>query len=134
MSLILLDTNHACEFLKENDFRITRFAERLSADDRVSLPMPVLGELWYMVYKSSRIEENRRRLAELISLFEIVPFDMASAKEFGIVQMELRKKGRPIPKIDIQIAAIARASKLVLVTADVHFANVDGLVTQNWLV
>lgn len=41
--------------------------------------------------------------------------------------------GRPIPDVDVQIAAIARANQLVLLTADAHFEQVSGLQVENWL-
>ena len=53
--------------------------------------------------------------------------------EYGRIRTELRQKGRPIPDIDIQIAAIARVNDLVVLTADKHFFNIGGLHVENWL-
>src|SRR5438552_1426038 len=45
---------------------------------------------------------------------------------------ELRRAGRPIPDVDAQIAAIARSNGLTLLSADVHFGFVSGLVVEDW--
>jgi len=37
-------------------------------------------------------------------------FDENAAIEFGRIKADLKKLGRPIPTVDVQIAAIARAN------------------------
>ncbi|MEW6214360.1 MAG: PIN domain-containing protein [Nitrospirota bacterium] len=44
-----------------------------------------------------------------------------------------RQKGKPIPSIDAQIAAVARIHNLTVLTTDQHFILVDGLTVENWL-
>ncbi len=61
------------------------------------------------------------------------PFDSLVAEEFGRIMAEQKGKGRPIPPLDAQIAAVARRYHLVLLTADRHFAFVIGVVIENWL-
>jgi predicted nucleic acid-binding protein len=46
---------------------------------------------------------------------------------------EQKTKGRPIPPIDAQIAAVARLRNLTVLTADHHFQYVDRLTIENWL-
>jgi len=46
---------------------------------------------------------------------------------------DLRRIGRPIPAIDVQIAAVALVNDLVLLTADRHFEQVDILKHENWM-
>ena len=67
--------------------------------------------------------------------FDIIlwPFDERAAEEFGRIQAEQKAKGRPIPPLDAQIAAVARVHGLVLLTADHHFTFVDGIAVENWL-
>jgi tRNA(fMet)-specific endonuclease VapC len=43
------------------------------------------------------------------------------------------QQGRPIPQIDVQIAAIARVNDLTLLTSDKHFRTVDNLKLEDWL-
>lgn len=93
----------------------------------------MLGELYYAIYASQRREENLERLGDLLEALILWPFDQLAAEEFGRIQAEQKAKGRPIPPLDAQIAAVARVHDLVLLTADHHFELVDGLVVENWL-
>ncbi len=85
-----------------------------------------------MVFKSIRQTENRERLEKLLGRFLIREYDAAAAIEFGRIRVELENQGRPIPQIDVQIAAIARVYDLTLLTADRHFHAVEGLRMEDW--
>jgi len=63
----------------------------------------------------------------------VLPFDTESAEEYGRIRAEQRKKGRPIPGTDAQIAAVARLHGLTVLSADRHFTYVDALSVENWL-
>lgn len=93
----------------------------------------MLGELYYAVYASQRQEWNRRRLHEMVENYSVWPFDESAAELFRRIRAEQRAAGRPIPPLDVQIAAVARAHQLVLLTADHHFQFVAGLTVENWL-
>jgi len=86
-----------------------------------------------MVFNSSRAKANRIRLESLLRQLAIWEFDAKAAIEFGRLRAELRASGQPIPTFDVMIAAIARVNRLVLLSADKHFAAVDGLSVENWL-
>ena len=62
----------------------------------------------------------------------VISFGPDEAEEFGKLRSELRKLGRPIPQIDIQIGATARAGGFIVATADEHFRSVPGLVLEDW--
>jgi len=40
--------------------------------------------------------------------------------------------GRPIPDNDLWIAAVALQHRLILVTRDGHFSNINGLIVEFW--
>jgi tRNA(fMet)-specific endonuclease VapC len=128
----LLDTNHIGSLLRDEKAPLW-FRLQAMRQEQVLLCRPSVGELWFMVYNSSRIDSNRGKLAALLDQFRIFEFDAAAAEEFGRIRAELRKTGRHIPQIDVQIAAIARQNSFVAVTADAHFSNVEGLSTENWI-
>ena len=59
---------------------------------------------------------------------------ISTAEEFGKIQGQLRKMGRPTGEIDALIAAVARARGDILVTNNTrHFQNISGLSLENWL-
>jgi tRNA(fMet)-specific endonuclease VapC len=130
MTSYLLDTNHAGALLRDNQ-KIRSHFEGLR-DAELGISIPSVGELWFMIYNSSRPIENRVKLQALLSRLQIVSFGISEAEEFGRIRVELKKQGRPIPQIDIQIAATARIGNFVLVTTDSHFAHVSGLAIEDW--
>lgn len=110
----------------------SRVRQAQASGDRFGLAVTTLGELYYAVYASRHREENLRRLHSLLSALILWPFDELTAEVFGRIQAEQKAKGRPIPPLDAQIAAVARAYDLVLLTADRHFQFVAGLTIENW--
>jgi tRNA(fMet)-specific endonuclease VapC len=59
-------------------------------------------------------------------------FDKDTARFYGTVVMQLRRKGRPIPQNDMWIAATALQHNLTLLTKDTHFDEVNGLAREAW--
>ena len=132
MTRYLLDTNHAGTLLRDEQAPLWSKLRGLTRAE-CALCRPVVAELWFMVFNSSRIESNRAILDGLLAQFDVWEFDAAAAVEFGRIRAELRRAARPIPVFDILIAAIAAAHDLTVVTADAHFQAVPSLKTENWL-
>jgi tRNA(fMet)-specific endonuclease VapC len=62
-----------------------------------------------------------------------LPFDDRAAEHCGEIRALLAREGRPIGPYDLQIAAIARAAGLILVTRNVsEFTRVPNLTIENW--
>jgi tRNA(fMet)-specific endonuclease VapC len=64
---------------------------------------------------------------------ETVVFGDDAAREYGRIMAEQRAKGKPVGEADVHIAAVARCEGLTLLTADKHFALIEGLQVENWL-
>jgi tRNA(fMet)-specific endonuclease VapC len=62
----------------------------------------------------------------------ILSCDLQVAREFGRLKQGLRAKGRPLPENDIWIAAIASYHRLIMVTRDRHFRDIDDLPIAEW--
>ena len=99
MTSYLLDTNHVSAILRNE----AGIAEQLASlrDGELGAAVPTLGELWYMVFNSRQVEANSRELHRLISRLRIWPFDEEASMEFGRIRTDLRRRGRPIPAIDV---------------------------------
>lgn len=97
------------------------------------ISMTVVGELFFAIHAGQRYLRNRQRLAQLLNAFQIYPFDQEAAEEFGRIQAAQKAKGRPIPPLDAQIAAVARRHAMTILTADKHFDMIDGAVVENWM-
>ena len=126
----LFDTNHASAILKgDKDLR-----QRISlAQGQFGISLPTVGELWFMVFNSIEVTKNTEALKYTLRQFKHWEYDQEAAVEFGRIRAELRRNGRPIPAIDVQIAAIARANDLTVLTSDEHLSYVSDLNVENWL-
>jgi len=130
MSGLLLDTNHA-SLLFRDDPRLTKKASLLPTAFYVCRPS--VGELWFMMYNSGRVPENVRKMTRFLRAFAHLEFDAAAAIRFGQIKTDLRRRGRMIGNIDIQIAAIALVHDLTLLTHDRDFDNIADLRRDDWL-
>lgn len=127
----LLDTN-ACIGLLTG--RTPAIAERLRLlpPAEVKLSAVVKAELLHGARRSGRPAENLRLLAEFFAPFESLPFDDRCAERYGVVRTELEARGSPIGPNDLLIASTALAHGAVLVTHDLEFDRVVGLLTEDW--
>jgi len=95
--------------------------------------MPVLGELIAGAEFSKDRENNLALIKESVRQLRIWPFDYRAAEQFGRLYAVLRRIGRPMQQIDIQIAAIALAmGNCTVVTMDGDFKSIPGLKIENW--
>lgn len=100
---------------------------------QLHLCAPVEGELWFGVAKSARPQENRLRLLNLLQWLPSLPFAGEATRCVGEIRALLARQGTPIGPYDLQIAAIAQAHSLILVTDNtIEFSRVPGLRIENW--
>jgi tRNA(fMet)-specific endonuclease VapC len=100
---------------------------------RIGICTPVLGELWAGVEYSSTHERNRQRLIKALVSLVIWPYEERSAEEFGRIYADLRRIGRMIQQIDIQIAAVALTlGDCIVVTKDRDFRAIRQLDIEDW--
>ena len=129
--MYLLDTNICVAILKGNANVISQFQAKYQ---NCYLSTLVLAELYKGVYCSTKVSQNLANLNQLANNLPHVQFDDAAALEFGIIQGELRKIGRPTGELDALIAAVARSRGDVVVTNNTrHFINIPNLTMENWL-
>jgi tRNA(fMet)-specific endonuclease VapC len=131
MTAYLLDTNHASAMLKKNAALLGRI-QNAGVATELGVPLPVIAELWFMVFNSSRVQRNAEDLDRLLIGLLRWEFSEDAAKEFGRIKAEIRRSGFMIPDADIQIAAIARVNDMVVLTADKHFGYIANLRIENW--
>ena len=133
----LLDTDTLSELMRRAPSPL--LLRRLAAvpPDEQATSSISLGEL---LYGARRVPD---RSAELLARIEqtvtanlpVLPFDAEAAAEYGALRAQLEGQGAPIGNADMQIASIALARDLVVVTGNVrHFERVPSLTVANWLV
>jgi tRNA(fMet)-specific endonuclease VapC len=65
--------------------------------------------------------------------FVSLPFDDSCAEIYGKIRADLAMAGTPISSNDIQIASIALANHLTLVTHNIReFSRIEGLKLEDW--
>ncbi|TVL97581.1 MAG: twitching motility protein PilT [Candidatus Brocadia sp. WS118] len=129
----LFDTNHASKILEGNKTLSLKIGAFKNSGSRFFISMSILGELFFAVYASKRKEKNLQQLKLFLEDVILLDYDIKAAEEFGKIQAEQKAKGKPIPSIDAQIAAVARIHSVTVLTTDQHFNLVDGLNIDNWL-
>lgn len=95
-----------------------------------------ISEIVYGAWKSS---EPRRHLDNLemvlLPAVNIVGFDAKAAYVCGGLRARLEKAGTPLALADLEIASIAIANGLILVSGNLrHFTRIDELQLENWLI
>jgi tRNA(fMet)-specific endonuclease VapC len=132
-------------YLFDTDFVVELLRGRLSsaADARLhGVPTAeqhictvTLSELVYGARRTARPEYHLRLIETvLLPCVKVVAFDAAAAYAAGALRTRLEGIGEPLSFPDLQIAAMAMANDLVLVTGNTrHFARVQGLRLENWL-
>ena len=60
--------------------------------------------------------------------------DESDAESAADLQLALRRRGRQLETVDALIAAVALRNGLTLLTTDMDFQAVPGLLQENWLV
>ncbi|NOQ80636.1 MAG: PIN domain-containing protein [Gammaproteobacteria bacterium] len=94
-----------------------------------------ISEIVYGAEKSQRPEFHLNNLETiLLPAVNIVGFDTKAAYVCGRIRAELEKRGTPLDLADLEIASIAIANGLTLITNNVkHFERVPMLQYENWL-
>jgi predicted nucleic acid-binding protein len=92
-------------------------------------------EIVYGAYKSARKEYHLNNLREiLLPAVQLVNFDSKAAYVCGTIRADLELTGTPLALADLQIASIALANDLILITGNIkHFQRIPDLKVENWL-
>jgi tRNA(fMet)-specific endonuclease VapC len=128
-----LDSGPASDFINRRQGVYERAKQVVADGHRVGICTPVLGELWAGVCGSTSRRRNEQRLIRRLGELVVWPYDLAAAREFGRLFAELRRLGRPMQQIDIQIAAVAiTLGNCTVVTKDTDFAAIPRLDIDDW--
>ena len=91
------------------------------------------GELAFGLAKRPQAMALREAVNEFLRRAEVMPWDDAVAQTYGTLRAELNKNGTPLAALDLQIAAHAFHLKATLVSNDKAFAQVGGLIVEDWV-
>ena len=134
MRRFLLDTGIAGHFVHRRRGVYERTRQESLRGNRIGICPPVLGELWNGVEYSLSRERNAQQLRRMLPEMLLWSFDKGAAETYGRLAAQLRRIGRLMQQIDIQIAAIAISmGNCTVVTRDSDFSAIPGLTIENWV-
>ena len=132
----LLDTSIvSAPVSKKPDAAIVRRLDEHGPECAIAAPV------WHeLTYGCRRLPKGKRRAAlesylrdVVRASFPVLPYDEAAVRWHGEERARLEALGRPAPFVDGQIAAIAHANGLILVTTNTKdFARFKELTVENW--
>ncbi|MCY7333591.1 MAG: type II toxin-antitoxin system VapC family toxin [Pseudanabaena sp. CAN_BIN31] len=128
----LLDTNVCVMYLNG---RSSAIRDRLISTpiDDMAVCSVVKAELFYGAMRSNNPTRTLERQQDFLERFISLPFGDEAAILFGQIRASLASAGTPIGAYDLQIAAIALANNLILVTHNTReFERVHGLQLEDW--
>jgi tRNA(fMet)-specific endonuclease VapC len=129
----LLDTGIAQDYQAGRGGIRERAIEHRKSGHRIGICVPVLGELWSGVECSSSRERNLNALRQALATLRIWPYTAEAAEEYGRIFAELKRAGRVIQQVDMQIGAIARTlPNCIIVSKDADLRAISGVTVENW--
>jgi tRNA(fMet)-specific endonuclease VapC len=130
----LLDTNTCVEYLRYGTASKVAARLKLAPPGSVVFCSVVVAELLYGARRSTNPAATRAQVLAFTTQFVSLPFEHASAEEYGRLRAHLASIGQLIGPYDLQIAAIALANGLTVVTHNTkEFSRVPGLALEDWL-
>ncbi len=138
-SIYLLDTNVISEMTKpiQNQPVIERIFETQKQSNVCAITFAEC------MYGLKRIQNEKKRdllfdfyINTIQTMYKFVDFDIHAANMYSDLKERLERIGKPVQELDLQIASIAIANNLILVTRNVKdfdaISEVSNLMLENW--
>jgi len=133
MTHYLLDTNICIYIINKRPPEVFERFRRIKLM-QLHIPTIVIFELYFGLEKNQSHERNASFLENFITPLSVTGFSVQAAKQAAVIRHQLRKQGTPIGAYDIQIAAVAMAENMVLLTNNTkEFERIEGLKLENWV-
>ncbi len=133
MTNYLLDTNICIYLIKKRPPEVFERFQQIQMK-QLHIPTIVLFELYYGIEKNNSQRRNLAALEQFTAPLSVVDFTIEAAKKAAKIRNNLEKMGKPIGAYDVQIAAIALALNMTLLTNNTReFEHIEGLKIENWV-
>ncbi len=130
-----LDTNACVAILRRKPDSVRIKAEKaIRQGSSLLISSVVLHELWYGVFKGSRLQENVLQLRAFLAWgVEVLHFDEEDARVSGEIRADLEARGSRIGAYDTLIGGQCLRHGLTLVTSNLsEFSRIRGLTCVDW--
>ena len=130
----LIDTNICIYLMNKRPPEVIQRFKELEIG-QIGISTISVSELYYGVLKSRFREENRKRVEEFLTPFQIFSYDENASIFYGNIRSQLERQGNIIGPLDLLIAAHALSLKSVLVTNnEKEFRRIPSLKVENWVI
>jgi tRNA(fMet)-specific endonuclease VapC len=130
--MYLLDTNICIYIIKKKPPEVLNKFKKFKIGD-LKISSITMAELYFGAHNSEYVEKNLKTVENFLLPFDIINFDDKASIKYGIIKSYLKKQGNIIGELDMQIASIALANDLILVTNNTkEFERVKSLKLENW--
>ena len=133
--MYLFDTDAITNILKKKPSK--KLVENISRyrKEEQFISTITVGEIFYGAFKSKNPGHHIGQLKKiLLPSVNVLSFDGAAAFYYGKLRAELEGNGIPVSAIDLQIASIAVANNLILITGNLkHFSRIKTLRIEDWI-
>ena len=126
----MLDTNMVSHLIKGVDKVCNKVISQPMAELGISAITE--GELLFGLAKNPNAKQLSLIIHEFLTRVDVLPWDSQVAACYGTLRADMQKKGKVLGNLDMLIASHALALKLVLVTNDRAFNQVEGLKVEDW--
>jgi tRNA(fMet)-specific endonuclease VapC len=127
----LLDTDTLIYVFKRAGNCLARLSPQIDSD--IAISTISLFELEYGMGKSDNRVKMDSYVLSLCRRYAVLDFDRAASVQAGALRALLHTRGMPIGPYDVQIAGIALANNLTVVTRNAReFSRVPQLKVENW--
>jgi tRNA(fMet)-specific endonuclease VapC len=127
----LLDTDTLIYVFKRAGNCLARLSPQIDSD--IAISTISLFELEYGMGKSDNRVKMDSYVLSLCRRYAVLDFDRAASVQAGALRALLHTRGTPIGPYDVQIAGIALANNLTVVTRNAReFSRVPQLKVENW--
>lgn len=131
----LLDTNIVSEAMRPRP-EVAVMENLARYEGELAIPAPVWHELrygWLRMPDGQRKDAVGRFVQDVVGTLPVVPYDAAAARIHAELRQSRERAGFTLPFVDGQIASVAIAHGLTLVTRNTKdFAELTGLRLANW--
>ena len=130
--MYLLDSNTCIRYLNGRAPNV-RLRVNAVLNTQIQVCSIVKGEMFAGALRSTTPVQSLARQLAFFARFVSLPFDDRAAQIYGQIRADLQAAGTPIGPYDMQIAAIALANNLILVTHNTReFSRIVGLQLEDW--
>ena len=131
MTRYMLDTNIISDLVRNPQGKAAKRIRKVG-ETSICTSIVVAAELRYGCRKSGSAR-LLKIVEDVLGEIDVLPLDVPADGEYGAIRAELEAAGNPIGGNDMLIAAHARATGAIVVTANTdEFTRVRGLKVENW--